>query len=229
VEHLSTQLRALAFLSVAEADALEDDATPQIDAVRALARGFLDAHLLLWLPSFTVAALAAGRALPSAIVDQIMDVVVIHRQGLDLPDDDADYQLHGAPLDLDDPSVGIREIAAALSVPARVGALLTRDDIARVGRGQRVPRGFGERRTTIHNLLNTAAGLGSLAGVIDDLRALLSERRCELDDRRYRVVPGLGNRVGVVRARLLATDEVLARLSAASRDGSVALTEAPAE
>ncbi len=229
VEHLSTQLRALAFLSVAEADAREDDATPQIEAVRVLAREFLDAHLLLWLPSFAVAAKAAGRALPTAVVDQIMDVVVMHRRGLDIPDDDANYQLQGAPLDLDDPSVGIREIAAALSVPARVGALLTRDDIARVGRGQRVPRGFGERRTTIHNLLNSAAGLGSLAGVIDDLRALLSERRYALDDRRYRVVPGLGNRVGVVRARLLVTDEVLARLSEASRDGSATQTEASTE
>ncbi|MBW2463698.1 MAG: molecular chaperone TorD family protein [Deltaproteobacteria bacterium] len=229
VEHLSTQLRALAFLSVAEADAREDDATPQLDAVCDLARDFLDAHLLLWLPSFAVAARAAGRALPTAIVDQIMDVVVIHRQGLDVPDDHANYQLQGEPLDLDDPAVGIREIAAALAVPARIGALLTRDDIARVGRGQRVPRGFGERRTTIHNLLNSAAGLGSLGGVVDDLRALLSERRHVLDDRRFRTVPGLGDRVGVVRARLLATDEVLARLSEATRDGSVTLTEASTE
>lgn len=229
VEHLSTQLRALAFLSVAEADACEDDATPQIDAVRALARDFLDAHLLLWLPSFAVAARAVGRALPTAIVDQIMDVVVSHRQGLDVPAVPADFQLPGAPLDLDDPAVGIREIAAALAVPSRIGALLTRDDIARVGRSQRVPRGFGERRTTIHNLLNSAAGLGALGGVIDDLRTLLSERRYVLDERRFRTVPGLGDRVGAVRARLLATDEILARLSEASRDGTATLTEASTE
>jgi len=217
-EHLATQLRALAFLSAAEADAQEDERADALEVIEAHARGLLDAHLLRWLPSFVAAVNAMGSRLPSALVDQVVDVVLMHRSGLAEPaPEDQAFELGGDPLDLDDESLGVREIAAALAVAARVGALVGRDDVARVGRSQRVPRGFGERRTLIHNLLRTSVSLGSMPEVIDGLRSMLRDRRDALSDPRYLGVPGLEGLLTPWRKRLVQTEAQLSRLAQAGR------------
>jgi TorA maturation chaperone TorD len=213
-EHLATQLRALGFASASEAELLRSGRDADVAALERRVRDFLDRHLLRWLPSFAAAVRGSGRPLPMGIIDQIVDVVVGHRSELgESRDEELSLDLEGEPLDLDDESVGVREIAAALAVPARVGLLLGRDDIARVGRRHRVPRGFGERRTLMHNLLRSAVSLAALPEVVRELRALLTERLEALDDPRYRDVPGLAARLAPVRARIAATDSALERLS----------------
>jgi hypothetical protein len=217
-EHLSTELRALASASAMEARLVAAAAdTADVEALRSAQRDFLDAHLLLWLPSFAAATRGVDRPLPNALVEQILDVVLLHRTELGAPRAPAPTSLEGPPLDLDDPDVDMREIATHLSVPARAGLLISRADVARVGRGQRVPRGFGERRTLIHNLLRSAVALDVLPDVIRDLRALIGERDVLLANPRYAVVPGLEARLAPIRERLADTDRALARL-ASTRD-----------
>ncbi|HHH28383.1 MAG TPA: hypothetical protein ENK57_08570, partial [Polyangiaceae bacterium] len=55
VEHLATSLRALAFLSGAEADALEDRHQGAVERTGALSRRILDEHVLRWVPLFACA------------------------------------------------------------------------------------------------------------------------------------------------------------------------------
>ncbi len=213
-EHLATELRALGFASATEAVHLDQERSAEAAEMRARARRFLDRHLLRWLPSFAATVRSTARPFPEAVVAQIVDVVYDHRSELGAADEeDLDFALAGDPLDLDDDSVGVREIAAALSVPARVGLLVSREDVAAVGRRHRVPRGFGERRTLIHNLLRSSVSLGAFAPTIDELRALLASRSHALEDARNAQVPGLARLTAPWIARIQNTDAALARLA----------------
>jgi TorA maturation chaperone TorD len=218
-EHLATQLRALGFASASQAKALDEGREADADELGARMRTFLDRHLLRWLPSFAATVRGGQRALPSAMVAQIVDVVLDHRSELGPAAElDLDFALEGEPLDLDDDSVGVREIAAALSVPSRVGLALSRDDIASVGRRHRVPRGFGERRTLIHNLLRSAVSLGALPATLEEIRHALASRRDALSALQAADVPGLARLTAPWLERIEQTDTALARLARESRN-----------
>jgi TorA maturation chaperone TorD len=213
-DHLSAQLYALALVSGAEADAIDDGKDAEATRARALARHLLDGHLLRWLPSLAIAVARCGRAFPSALVETALDVALQHRSVLGAPDAaDLDLALPPIALSLHEKGTGLDEIAALLARPARAGALLGRDDVARLGRASRTPRGFGDRATMIENLLRTGAQLGSLGEVIDAIAATLRATRDALGDERLADVPPA--LVAPWRARLDETCEVLERLRSA--------------
>jgi TorA maturation chaperone TorD len=187
-DHLATMLAALGHACGAEADALEDGRTAIADRLRALERHLLDAHLLRWLPLFSCAVERTERTWPVALARAIEGVVLEHRSALGPSDRDADFGLAGSPLALDD-DVGLAEIAAYLTVAARSGAFLSRDDLARLGRATRAPRGFGDRVVTTENLLRSAADLDVLADLVDRMRADLGAISSELSGERFADVP----------------------------------------
>ncbi len=169
-EHLATELRALALLCGAEADAVEDGHCGVAATMRALQRQLLDGHLLRWLPLFVASVRRVERPFPSALAAQIEALVRHHRDALGRADTPT-WSL-GDPLDLDDPNVGLREIAAYLTTPARAGILLSRHDIARIGRAFRLPRGFGGRARMMQQLLTAAArfdALGDVAAALGEI------------------------------------------------------------
>ncbi len=205
-EHLATQLRALALLCGAEADALEDGRAPLAAAMRDQQRHLLDAHLLRWVPLFVATVQRIGRPFPTALVTQLDVSLRHHRDGLGAVEPPT-WQL-AEPLDLDDPEVGLREIARYLTTPARAGVFLSRHDLTELGRALRLPRGFGGRTRMMHQLLTAAArfdGLGALAASMEALVA-----------RSDAAIAPWGVAVAPWRARSRQTGVLLARLGSAA-------------
>ncbi len=189
-DHLASELEALALFAGAEADAEQDAERAIAEQMRARARHLLDAHLLRWLPTLAAAVRRAGRPWPAALLQAIEDVVLQHRSVLGAADRaDLAFVLPPLGLSLDDPDTGLAEIALALARPARAGCLVSRDDIAALGRGTGTPRGFGDRATLIENLLHSGAELGSITDVVEALSRLLQSARAELDAGRLADVP----------------------------------------
>ncbi|MCA9717368.1 MAG: molecular chaperone TorD family protein, partial [Myxococcales bacterium] len=207
-EHLATELRALAVLSGAEADALEDDKRVVVAELRRLQARLLDAHLLRWLPIFSAAARRVGRPFPSALVRQIEQLVRMHRDALGDADAREPGPALGETLDLDDPELDLRDIARFLTTPARAGVFLGRGDIARVGRAFRLPRGFGGRALMMQHLLRAAARFDTLAELTAALVAIVDESDAQLRS--------WGACADPWRARASATREALARLGRAA-------------
>ncbi|MGE0789261.1 MAG: molecular chaperone TorD family protein [Sandaracinaceae bacterium] len=215
-DHLATQLYALALLAGAEADALEDGELTIASGLRERARHLLDAHLLRWLPAYASAVRRADRPWPSALLHTTLEVVLEHRSGLGpIDDDDAAFVLAPLALSLDEDATGLDDIARVLARPARAGALLSRDDAARLGRASATPRGFGDRATLFENLLRAGAQLGSLEHVVDSLISLLRSTQAELSDERVRDIPPCLR--DPWRTRVDETCALLTRLRDASR------------
>lgn len=177
-EHLSVTLRALAFLSGAEADAREDGHEGAVERVEVLARRLLDEHVLRWLPIFALAVRRTALAFPVALVDELEALIGSHREAL--PGATPAFALPDAPPLLEDDETGLREIGAYLSAPAHAGFVLTREDVARLGRGLNVPRGFGDRTQLIVNLLRSAARFDALDALLEALEGEAADQRDRL-------------------------------------------------
>ncbi len=171
VEHLATALRALAFTSGAEADAVADGHQGAIEKTRGLARQMLDEHVLRWVPIWANAVRRTQEPFPAALVDQVESLALSHRASL--PGDPRAFELPPAPPLLDDERTGLREIGAWLSKPALSGLVLTRVDLQRIGRGLEVPRGFGDRAQLLINLLRSAARFEVFGRTVQALEAEL--------------------------------------------------------
>jgi TorA maturation chaperone TorD len=77
-EHLANELRALAFLSAAEADALRDGEAAIAAVIAGHQRALLAQHLLRWVPALAIAVHRAGRPFPTALIDQIEELLLLH-------------------------------------------------------------------------------------------------------------------------------------------------------
>ncbi len=213
-EHLSTELRALAHLASAESDALEDGRRDLAEHLRLLSVRMLDGHLLRWLPTLTAAVRDTERAWPCALVDQIEDLVLMHREALGAPMLDLEpFTLAPLPPLLDADDTGLADVARVFTLPALSGTFLSRDDIARIGRGHRIPRGFGERRVLLENLFRSAAALDAFGDVIADLGALLRDREAALAAPRLAALPHLA----ALGTRIAETAALLTRLQTEAR------------
>jgi TorA maturation chaperone TorD len=216
-EHLATELRALAHLSAAEADALLDGLAPMVEHIRALSVRVLDGHVLRWLPTLGAVVRGTDRVWPRALVEQIEDLLVMHRTALGgrVGASDA-FELPPLGAILDDERTGLADVARVLATPALTGTFLSRDDIAQIGRASRVPRGFGDRRVLLENLLRSSVELGSLDAVITGLVSLLRERDAALAAPHLREVPGLAAILSPLHARIVETMAMLERVEAAT-------------
>ena len=58
--------------------------------------------------------------------------------------------------------------------------MLTREDVARLGRGLNVPRGFGDRTQLIVNLLRSAARFDALDALLEALEGEAADQRDRL-------------------------------------------------
>lgn len=205
-EHLATELRALAFLSAAEADALRDRQQAAVAAITGHARALLDQHLLRWLPALAVAARRSARPWPTALIDQIEDLALLHLQSIDARQEPAatppppagEGQGRGAPSPsrptfelpplpdlLADEGTSLRRVAALLATPSRTGVYLGRADLAKLGRSLGLPRGFGSRTDLLENLLLAAGRYDAIEPLLGALAALVTGTRDALAQARY--------------------------------------------
>jgi TorA maturation chaperone TorD len=180
-EHLGAQLAVMSELSNRERSA---DPETRRRARRASAL-MLDRHLLHWLLPYEAAVARCERPYPSALLAEIVDLALHHRAELAeaVPAALPLAQPSCAAPDLDDPDTDLRAITSYLIRPAASGLVLTRSDITRLGRAVRVPRGFGDRYLLLFNLVRNAAGLDTLAQVIDGLDDLAASQAAYLEER----------------------------------------------
>lgn len=175
-DHLGYELALLAFLCGAEADALEDGLTTIAGQLRRRQRLFLTTHLLRWLPPLVAAIRRHEVPFHAAAADLLLALAADHIAVLgDAP---VTPDPLPAPPDLmEDAETGLGQIATYLLTPLYSGLYLSRATLAALGRGHRLPRGFGDRRPMLLTLLRTAAQYDALPALLDDLHGLI-DREC---------------------------------------------------
>ena len=174
-DHIGHELGLLAHLCGAEADALADDQPRAAAQARALQQRFLDEHLLWWLPCLAAALQRQPAPFYAALADVTVTLVAAHRAALPPAPAPAGDRLPACSQPLDDPATGLQEIAAFLAAPVCSGIYLSREDIAALARGAGLPRGFGDRRLMLTNLLRAAGEFDSVAAVAAALRTVAAE------------------------------------------------------
>ncbi len=172
-DHIGHELGLLAHLCGAEADALEDGQPRAAEEARTLQQRFLDENLLWWLPCFAAALQRQPDPFYAALADVTLALVTAHRAALPAAAARAVPRLPTCSQPLDDPETGLREIAGFLATPVCSGIYLSRDDIAALARAASLPRGFGDRRLLLTNLLRAAAEFTSLPAVVTGLREMV--------------------------------------------------------
>lgn len=227
-DHLGIELACASFICAAASEAIEDGHRALAARLLTELAGFYDDAVLSWLP----ALVATGEALAtsgeprywSRVLSASLELVAEHRQTLAArglaPGPVPAPTLAPGPDILADPRTGLRQIAARLLVPAASGLGLTRADLAGLGRGRALPRGFGSRLIMLDNLLHSAVDYGELDGLLADLRALVDAR-----DARYAALASdpelaLGAALDPWRAALGRTQTLLDTLAAATPEST---------
>jgi TorA maturation chaperone TorD len=172
-DHIGFELRFLAYLSAAEAEAWEDGLQPVASRMQHLQRDFLYHHLLRWLLPLVRAMWAQGIPFYCALAELTLEMVQGHSAELGTSVS-RPWSLPTPPSLLADERTGLREIAAYLTTPAYSGLFFSRDDIARLAREHDLPRGFGGRQQMLLNLLRAAAQYDALPGLIARLHQRLA-------------------------------------------------------
>jgi TorA maturation chaperone TorD len=222
-DHLGVLLGFLSFVSAAAGEARDDRQLALAIQLEQLTAEFLDACILSWLPAL-VAAIHSTPAEPRPfwpnVLCETLEFAAAHRISLrehrpgtrtpmlELPEAQADL--------LADPRTGLRRIAEHLLTPADSGLLLTRADIALLGRERAVPRGFGSRLLMLDNLLHGAVDYGQLGPLLGDLVALLGAHDRAMVDLSAEL--GLEASVAPWRAALARTRQLVAQLDRFARD-----------
>ncbi len=226
VDHVGHELGLLAFLAGAEADAEEDGLPAEAERMRRLQRRFFDAHLLWWLPAFALSLRRQRHAFYAALADLTLDLALDHRAALG-----GETAAVAAPLLptppplLDDEATGLKEIAGYLATPAWSGCYLSRDDVARLGRREGLPRGFGGRALMLTNLLRAAVEFDRLAPLLALLADDVAAWRAHYGALAGCGVPPLAEVAASWLERLATTAQILERLrTAAASDDTRFLT-----
>lgn len=178
-ESLPAQLRGLAWLCAAEADARTDDRDAEVRRMRGMQRRWLDAVLLPWLPAFVAAVARTGRPWATGLAAETQDLCLHLRADLG-PGEEPEGPPGPEVPDLDAASTDLGAIARWLSTPAASGLFLGRHVLERLGRSTEVPKGFGGRQLMLGNLLRSAAHLDAFGAVLDGLDAEVAAYRAEL-------------------------------------------------
>ncbi len=154
---------------------------------------FLGAHLLIWLPAYVVSC--GGSGLWPEVLRLALEFAASEFSELG-GGHPPNYRLPGG-LSLDDPKIGLREIAAFIADPAQSGVLLTRTTISELANEADIPGGFGARSERLEGILRGAAEYGVLSKLIGGIEARFRDqqeqlqslgRRCALE---FQVAPSL--------------------------------------
>lgn len=175
-DHLAFELGFLAFLCGAEADAWTDALPGVAVEMRQRQAAFLGAHLLRWLGPFVEVVSRQAFPLYAALADLTLMTVADHAAALDITATHRtlNLTLPDPPDLLKREETGLGDIAAYLLTPPHSGIFLTRDDIGRLGRRFDLPRGFGERRHLLANLLRAAVTYETFPDLCIDLAAMFT-------------------------------------------------------
>ena len=216
-DHLGVELRFLALLTGAEADALRDGNDADVEHLHRFQRHLVDGHLLWWLPGLVHAVRQHEQPFYAHLATLTFDLVLDHRAALSDSIVPERPPLPEPGLDLDDPRTGLKDIARFLTIPARCGLYLSRDAITRLGRQDDLPRGFGSRVQMLTNLLRSAAEFDRMDALLHRLTTEVDAWRAMYHDLQVTDVPGTARIVAAWTAQLDVTDRILRRMRTATR------------
>ena len=177
-DHLSVELAALGFVSASEAFATEDGDAQPAERSRSAARDLLGDHVLTWLLPFAEAVEEHGDPLFLRVMELVQALLVDHARHVGVDGS----RLGRPPFEggpdlsqlIEDPATDLGRIIDHILTPSASGVFWSVDRIVRLGRGRKLPGGFGTRRQRLRTLLATAADHDRVDVVVADLR-------CELD------------------------------------------------
>lgn len=181
IDHLSEQLGVLAHLSLAEADAWEDQQMATAKRMINAQHVFLQNHLLRWFAPCLIAIerqndpfFANVAAVTRELLSDHYHTLTLTGNGTEAADAQAVWSLPEKPALLDDPKTSLKDIANFLTIPAYSGLFISRHLINRLGRVHQLPRGFGSREQMLTNLLRTAAQYELLPALLGALQEELT-------------------------------------------------------
>ena len=139
---------------------------------------FLDGHLLWWLPSVVSTLLRHASPYWCEVSESILHLVVEQRCALvgnHAPVAQVPWNLMGLPPDpLEDPTVGIREIAIFLVHPVRSGFYLSDAETRALAQKHRRPEG-GLPSQILESALHSAVAYGGIETICERLQIIASD------------------------------------------------------
>ena len=176
-DHLGHALGFLGYLDGEEADAADDDVlSGDIQAARTV---FVDQIMRWWWPPLMVALQRTGREPYASMTTWLTALFTEMADGFSAPMATDTPPFPSAPHPLEDPSAGLRDIAAHLLVPVYTGLVLTRQDIRRLAHQFEAPSGFGTTTDQLENLLRSAFRFDTGDALLSALHQWLDEAERE--------------------------------------------------
>lgn len=166
-DHIGHELLFMAQLCALEGRALQQDNSNAASLWQARQQAFLTLHLLAWLPPFVAAVQLSGLPFYGRLAGLTLELVADH---LGMQPSAAPFALPEAPALASDES-GLKDMAAFLTTPPYCGFYLSRDAISALARSRQLPRGFGNRRQMLTNLLRAAGQYNQAVALMNDLTA----------------------------------------------------------
>lgn len=180
-DHIGHMLGCLSFLCGAESDAWEDGAPHIAGQMRQIQIEFLEQRLLPWVFPFVWAVRSQPNRFYRLLVDLAADIATDHYQALGSLHSPFSTPLAQESL-LGGEDTKLKEIVDFMLKPARSGLWLSSDKINQLGRRYELPRGFGERRTLLTNLLKAAGKYDSFPKLMQEFAADFSEAHIEFEN-----------------------------------------------
>ena len=180
MDHMGQQLLLLGYLCGAELNMLDRGEVREAALWGRAQADWLAQHLLAWLAPFCASLLNQGEPFFTAVGELTLSVLADHWRSV-YNEMAPQISLPAPPEILADEKAGLKEIGNFLMTPVYTGLLLTRDDLSRLGRQFRLPRGFGSREQMMTNLLRSAAQYDQILQLMTALAALLAESQARYD------------------------------------------------
>lgn len=177
-DHLGEELGLLAHLCAAEADAWEDEKPAIAQRMQREQQRFLETHLLRWFVPCATAIQQQGESFYAHIATITVSLLGDHyatvHASIGTEVAATSWRLPPAPTLLTDPKTTLKDIANFLATPVYSGFFCSRHFINRLGRAERLPRGFGSREQMLTNLLRTAAQYEKLPELLHAMQTELA-------------------------------------------------------
>jgi len=184
-DHIGYELAFLATLCGSEGAALEREEIAKAVRSQELQKAFFQDHLVCWLPAFVNALAFCGQAFYAAVGQLTLDLVYDHflqlgqgyLEGFETPISSEKHELLDSctlpdmPDILQDEGTDLKQISRFLVTPPFCGLYLGRTSITTMARDRQLPRGFGDRRQMLSNLLRAAGQYDAISDLLQDLAA----------------------------------------------------------